>query len=91
MDRRKAGRANLSELLARTSVRHYHRKDDFKIVKQRDDLVSAFRYACMMKRHGKPLSECDGIGYGVMPYAGQRRASAGPQIEGVDFDPFTGR
>ena len=35
-------------------MRHYHRNEDFKIVKQRDDLVSAFRYALMMKRNGKP-------------------------------------
>jgi hypothetical protein len=35
-------------------MRHYHRNEDFKIVKQRDDLISAFRYAVMMKRNGKP-------------------------------------
>jgi len=27
----------------------YHRDEDFRIVKQRDDLVSAFRYAVMMR------------------------------------------
>lgn len=70
-------------------LRHYHRDQNFKIVKQRDDLVSALRYAVMMRRKGKPLSECDGIGYGGLPYAGQRRANSGPQIaQGVDFDPF---
>ena len=38
-------------------------------------------------------NDCDGIGYGVMPYARQRRLSSArePQIaDGVDFDPFTG-
>jgi hypothetical protein len=39
-------------------------------VKQRDDLASAMRYAIMMRRSGKPLSECDGIG--SLPYARQQ-------------------
>jgi phage terminase large subunit-like protein len=74
-------------------MRHYHRDDDFRIVKQRDDLVSAFRYAVMVRRSGKPLSEIDGIGYGNMPFAGQRAARSGePRIaDGLDFDLFTGR
>ena len=46
--------------------RNYHRDEDFRIVKQRDDLVSALRYAIMMRRHGKALSDCDGIGYGCI-------------------------
>lgn len=74
-------------------LRHYHRDQDYRIVKQRDDLVSALRYAIMMKRHGKPLAEYDGIGYGAMPYAGQRRdrSSEAEIARGVDFDVFTGR
>jgi len=60
-------------------LRNYHRSEDFKIVKQRDDLVSALRYAIMMRRHGKALSACDGIGFGNMPYAGQRRERSGEQ------------
>ena len=74
-------------------IRNYHRDEDYRIVKQRDDLVSAVRYAIMMRRHGKPLSECDGIGYGNMPFAGQRRGGGGGQqiAEGVDFDVFTGQ
>jgi phage terminase large subunit-like protein len=73
-------------------LRHYHRDENFKIVKQRDDLVSALRYVIMMRRYGKSLSECDGIGYGAMPYAGQRRVNSGPQIaRDVDFGVFTGR
>ena len=31
-------------------LRNYHRDDGFKIVKQRDDLMSAMRYAVMMRR-----------------------------------------
>ena len=73
-------------------MRHYHRDEDYRIVKQRDDLISAMRYAMMMKRQGRAPSECDGVGFGAMPYAGQRRSSQGVQIaSGVDFDPFTGR
>src|SRR6516164_5780163 len=60
-----------SELLE--ELRTYHRDEDFRIVKQRDDLVSAFRYAVMMRRSGRTRSECDGVGYGTQPYAGQRR------------------
>jgi phage terminase large subunit-like protein len=78
-------------------LRHYHRNEDFKIVKQRDDLVSALRYAIMMRRHGKARSDCDGVGFGNMAYAGQRRASSEPQYargtashpEG-EYDVFTG-
>ena len=71
-------------------LRAYHRDDNFRLVKQRDDLVSALRYAIMMKRSGKPLSECDGVGYGhaIMPFAGQYRdRSCEPKMaRGIDFD-----
>jgi hypothetical protein len=53
-------------------LRNYHRDEDYKIVKQRDDLVSALRYAIMMRRNGGALSACEGVGYGAMPHAGQR-------------------
>jgi hypothetical protein len=78
-------------------LRNYHRDQDFRIVKQRDDLVSALRYAIMMRRSGKSRSECDGVGYGNMPYAGQRRdaRSTGPQqadgaVGGRDWSLFDG-
>ena len=46
-------------------LRNYHRDEDFRLVKQRDDLVSAMRYAIMMRRAGKPLSNCEPIpGFG---------------------------
>jgi hypothetical protein len=67
-------------------MRHYHRTEDFKILKQRDDLISALRYSVMMKRNGKPLAECDGIGYGAMPFAGQRRAGSGEVQIAADMD-----
>jgi phage terminase large subunit-like protein len=80
-------------------IRNYHRDEDFRIVKQRDDLVSAVRYAVMMRRHGKPLNDCQGIGYGPLPYARQRAESSratqfargtANHPEG-EFDVFTGQ
>jgi phage terminase large subunit-like protein len=74
-------------------LRNYHRDEDFRIVKQRDDLVSAVRYAIMMRRNGKALADVDGIGYSAMPLAGQRRNGGGGQqiAAGIDFDVFTGQ
>jgi phage terminase large subunit-like protein len=70
-------------------LRNYHRDEDFRVVKQRDDLVSALRYAVMSRRRGKPLHECEGIGYGPMQFAGQRAASREPQLAtGIDFPLF---
>jgi phage terminase large subunit-like protein len=53
-------------------MRNYHRDEDFRIVKQRDDLISGLRYGIMMRRQGKPLTECEGIGHGNLPYAMRR-------------------
>jgi phage terminase large subunit-like protein len=78
-------------------MRNYHRDENFKIVKQRDDLVSALRYAIMMRRGGKMLIECQGIGYGNMPYARQQYAHTTQYAAGTaghpdgDFDVWTGR
>ena len=72
-------------------LRHYHRDEDFKIIKQRDDLICALRYAIMMKRHGREWAECDGVGYGAMPYAAQRRRTEPQRMADNDFDIFTGR
>jgi phage terminase large subunit-like protein len=70
-------------------MRTYHRDEDYRIVKQRDDLVSAFRYACMMRRQGRTRSECEGVGFGNMPFAGQRREhSQGEIARGLDFNLF---
>jgi hypothetical protein len=40
-------------------------------------MQAALRYAIMMKRLGKPLTEYDGVGFGAMAYAGQRRGRSG--------------
>jgi phage terminase large subunit-like protein len=71
----------------------YHRDEDYKIVRQRDDLISAARYAFMMRRKGKPLSQCEG--YGRAPGVGDYRMAGRmhePQLAaGSDFDVFTGQ
>jgi phage terminase large subunit-like protein len=80
-------------------LRNYHRDENFKIVKQREDLVSALRYAIMMRRSGKALQECEGVGFGTMPYAAQRPNRSAVQRFAIgsvnhpdgSFDPFTGR
>src|SRR5260370_34212388 len=69
----------------------YHRDEDYKIVRQRDDLISAARYAVMMRRKGKGLSQCEGYGrtpgIGDFPVAGRSHA---PQIAaGTAFYIFT--
>ena len=73
-------------------IRHYHRDHDYRVSKQRDDLISAFRYAVMMKHKGRPRWECDGIGYGQMPYAGHvprsRSEPEGQLARGIDFQLF---
>ena len=76
-------------------ILNYHRDEDYKIVALRDDLISAMRYAFMMRRSGKALSNCEGYGYapGTGAVASQRRTvSSEPAIaDGVDFDVFTGQ
>jgi hypothetical protein len=89
-------RAN-SELLEQ--LRAYHRKEDFTINKGNDHLIDALRYAVMSRRLGKARSECEGIGFGPLPYAGQQRVSGAgsgfaigtPNHPGGEFDLFTGR
>jgi phage terminase large subunit-like protein len=70
-------------------LRGYHRDADYRVVKERDHLIDALRYGCMCRRQGRARSECDGVGYGAMPFAGQRRASSGQQYaKGLDFNLF---
>jgi hypothetical protein len=79
--------------------RLYHRKDG-EIVKLRDDVLSAARYASMMRRNFKILDECGGVVVGAGGwYPGmQRRRGSGPRFaRGTaghpdgEMDPFTGR
>ena len=77
---------------------NYHRDEDYKIVPLRDDLISAVRYAFMMRRHGKPLDEIDeygrapGIGDSYDPRPPRLNRTREPKIaDGVDFDLFTGQ
>ena len=80
-------------------LRNYHRDDGLKIVKQRDDLIAAMRYAIMMRRSGKARQHCDGVP-GTrfkFPFAlksragGQHFAIGSPNHPGGDTDAFTGR
>jgi phage terminase large subunit-like protein len=75
-------------------IRHYHRDANHKVVKVRDHLIDAFRYAIMMKRSGKAREHCDGVGFGhaSMRYAGQQaNRGGGGQIaiaRDMDWNPF---
>jgi phage terminase large subunit-like protein len=69
--------------------RGYHRKDN-EVVKIRDDLLDASRYAMMMRRYFKPRTECD-PGFDGTPWStgGGSRGGGGPQLAtGIDFDVF---
>jgi hypothetical protein len=69
----------------------YHRDDDLKIVAVRDDVLSAVRYAHMMRRSGKPLVECEGAsGYGS-PYNARGPAREIRIARDMDWDPFNPR
>jgi phage terminase large subunit-like protein len=81
-------------------ILNYHRDEDYKIVKLRDDLISAVRYAFMMRRSGKPLEACDS--YGRAPGTPSPEAfdprprpdrPSGPRLaRGIDgWDLFSGR
>jgi phage terminase large subunit-like protein len=68
----------------------YHRDEDLKIAAIRDDVLSAVRYAHMMRRYGKPLSECEEVNIGGGLYSGRPRHSEPQRARGLDFDVFTG-
>ena len=48
-------------------MNQYHRDDKGKIVKTRDDILDALRYAYMMRRYAKPLGELSGRNKAVIP------------------------
>ena len=94
--------SHLSELAE--EILSYHRDEDYKIVRLRDDLISAVRYAFMMRRHGKSLETCetygrapgiDGGPYDPRPPRRERAESqfarGTPSHPDGDFDVFTGR
>jgi phage terminase large subunit-like protein len=61
MKREQFGIANHMTELAE-EILSYHRDEDYKIVKLRDDLISAVRYAFMSRRSGKVLGDCETYG-----------------------------
>jgi hypothetical protein len=84
--------SHMSELCE--EILSYHRDEDYKIVRQRDDLIPAARYAFMMRRKGKIREQCEGYvcAPGVGDYSAVGRSSREPQIaRGLDFDVFTGQ
>jgi hypothetical protein len=72
----------------------YHRDEDYKIVRMRDDLISAVRYAFMMRRNGKRLDECESYGKapgtGDFPMLSRERSREPQTAKGLHFDVFTG-
>jgi phage terminase large subunit-like protein len=87
---------HMSELAE--EILSYHRDEDYKIVRLRDDLISAARYAFMMRRSGKVLDDCES--YGRAPGADpanydprppRREPELQPLAKGLDFDVFSGR
>jgi hypothetical protein len=78
----------------------YHRNEDYKIVRLRDDLLSATRYAFMMRRQGRALEGCEG--YGRAPGVDGAQYDPRPKLllnprpqqqmaKGIDFDLFNGQ
>jgi phage terminase large subunit-like protein len=74
---------------------NYHRDEDYKIVKLRDDLLSSMRYGFMMRRNGKTLDMCEA--YGRAPGVGSPdvwnprpspRRDAPRMATGIDFPLF---
>jgi hypothetical protein len=51
-----------SRFIAAEEILSYHRGEGYKIVRLRDDLISAVRCAFMMSRHGKLPSDCESYG-----------------------------
>jgi phage terminase large subunit-like protein len=92
--------SHMSELAE--EILSYHRDEDYKIVRLRDDLLSAVRYAFMMRRHGKPLDGCETYGRAAgldgaqydprppIPNRGQREQYARGTTANDPFDVFTG-
>ena len=70
--------SNLQGLLG--EMRQYHRKDG-KIVRKKDDIISAFHYGLMMKRHAAPMVSDYGQQYGL-PRENDRNSFV------PDYDPF---
>jgi hypothetical protein len=77
-------------------ILQYHRDEDYKIVKLRDDLISAVRYAFMMRREGRLLEACESYGQapGAMdasqfdPRSPRRERREPEMARDIDFDVF---
>jgi phage terminase large subunit-like protein len=84
--------SHMSELAE--EILNYHRDEDYKIVPLRDDLISAVRYAFMMRRQGKPLDVCEPYGRApgtptpesFDPRPRRDRSREPTMARGLDFD-----
>jgi hypothetical protein len=87
--------SHMSELAE--EILNYHRDEDYKVVRLRDDLISAVRYAFMMRRSGKQLDVCDAYGrapgvetadtYDPRPRRDRSRETG--MAKGIDFNLFS--
>jgi hypothetical protein len=77
------------ELIA--ELMNYHYDEKLRLVKVRDDLVSAMRYAFMDRRRGKHLDALRGCGFGSLQYsrwAPRQEQQQGGVAKGTHFDLF---
>ena len=65
------------ELIQQMRLLHTNEKD--QIVKERDHLCDALRYAVAMREHGKELDMIKGVGYGTSMFSRQQPARQMPQ------------
>jgi phage terminase large subunit-like protein len=88
-ERRLVINKSCTELIQQMRLLHKNERDE--IVKERDHLCDALRYATMMRNHGKELDMIKGVGYGTGMFSRQQPARQMPQrAVGWDFDVFTG-
>jgi len=87
--------SHMSELAE--EILSYHRDEEYRVVKLRDDLICAIRYAFMMRWNGRMLEGCEAYGrtagfdFGNRydPRPPPRRPQQSQLAKGIDFDVFS--
>jgi hypothetical protein len=88
-ERRLTINKSCSELVQQ--LRLLHKDEQEKIVKERDHLADALRYAVMSRMNGKELDMIKGVGYGTGMFSHQQPIRQPLQYaRGINFDLFTG-